>query len=185
MVKKEYLLELYKEMNDSIQESSVREWEIMKFYTTIFLAFLTATITLITYSKLQTGSYPIYFICILPIFMFIISCIGLRNFTRECHRLWERVASLAKIEGALGFRKRRPQVRPVFKDDKYYLPNSHINIDIKIKGKKTTENFVKQLLKLNSPLRREYGTSYSNHATLFWSYIIISVILVILALVGI
>jgi len=172
-------------MNESIKESSKREWETMKFYTTIFLAFLTATITLITYSKLQSGSYPRYFICTLPIFMIIFSWIGKRNFRRECRRLWERVASVAKIEGDLGFRSLRPQNRPVFKDDEYYIPKAHIDIDNEIIGEKTTENFTNQLLKINSKLAREDGTSFSNHIILFWLYFFISFFLLIFTLVGI
>jgi hypothetical protein len=178
-------LELYKEMHNTIRETSKREWETVKFYTTIFLALLAATATLIVYSKSISSIIPKIFILILPSYMLIISIIGLRNYKRECRRIWERMASIAKIEEKLSFRIPRDKNCEVFKDDKFYIPKDHIEIDKKINGEKTTENFVNQLLKWRSPLARPSGSSYSNHLLLFVSYMGISIFLIILLIISI
>ena len=100
----------------------------------------------------------------------------LSNFRRECARLFERIATIAKIEEKLEFHKERTEECEVFKDDRYYLPLPFIKIDDKLeKGKKTTKNFVEEMLKFKSLTHRKYGTSFSWFMLVFIIFMLISV----------
>ena len=113
----------------------------------------------------------------LPIFMFFIAFIGLKNFKREYARLFERVATLMKIEEKIGFHDKRINRRQnsVLHCDEYYLSKSFIDI-----GKKydNTKEFVDELIK--NPPEVRYGNTYKIFRILFIVYMGLSIFLVII-----
>ena len=171
----ERLMKLYKEMNADRKDFSDREWETVKFITSLFGIFLAATITIITY--LYPNYEILWIFSFLPIFMFGISYYGLRNFKRECARLFERIATLMKIEEQIGFHKERVEYknRKVLKCDDYYLPTEFVNSGKKYK---CTEEFVRKMIE--DPPKHRYGNSYVMFRRLFILYMIISAVLVFL-----
>jgi hypothetical protein len=174
MVSDDYLLKLFEEYDEDRRDFSDREWETIKFFTTVFAALLTATIAII---KLLFQNYEgLWMFIPLPFFMFVISYIGLRNFKRECARLFERVATLMKIEEKIGFHdKRNNRRRLVLKCDEYYLSKSFIEI-----GKKydNTKEFVDEMIK--NPPEGRYGNTYKIFKILFIAYMGISIFMIII-----
>jgi len=91
MQRNEYLLELYQDVQNKSLDYVSRIWETVKFFTTIFIALTTITISLLTSLFKELG---IYVVCLsfLPFLAYITTRIGLDNFMRECARLFEQIA---------------------------------------------------------------------------------------------
>lgn len=173
MVEKEDLVKLYKEINIDIRDFSDREWETVKFFTTIFTALLAAYITITAYLISSALIERIWMISIIiPPFMIIISVMGWRNFKRECARLFERIATKAKIEEKIGFHHVRDKNRIILKCDEYYLPKSFVKGFDKFDK---TKEFVDDMLKRSSVDR--HGNSYSIFKWIFILYVLMSVLI--------
>ena len=166
----EKIIQLYKEMNEDRKDFSNREWETVKYITTIFAVLLTANITIITY--FFPNYQGLWMFSFLPIFMFIISYYGLQNYRREYARLFERVATLMKIEEKIGFHKKRgnQNTRKVLKCDDYYLSKDFVECG---RNFDNTKEFVHEMIE-NPPVGR-YGNSYVLFRRMFILYMLISI----------
>ena len=171
------LLDLYKEMNADRRDFSDREWQTVKFITTLFGILLAATVTIITY--LRNDQQILWLFSFLPIYMFIISYYGLDNYRREYARLFERVASLMKIEEKVGFHIERDnkKLRKVLKCDDYYLSKDFVEYG---RNFDNTKEFVREMIE--NPPKGRYGNSYVIFRRMFILYMSISILLLIVML---
>jgi len=130
------IIELYKLNNDMVKFFSERGWETIKYFTTIFLALLTASSTLLGYFILNNELNKFIFLLLFfPISMNFLASKGHENFRREYDRLLERVAIVIKSEELLGFHRKREEIKKElkiedelkkFSDDKYLLSDDFI-----------------------------------------------------------
>ncbi len=172
MVTNSNLLKLFEEYEKDRRDFSNREWETIKFTTTVFGVFLTATITIIIY--LYPTHDILWMFVVLPIFMLAVTFVGYIDYKREYSRLFERVATLIKIEEKVGFHDERDTNRKVLLKDNFYLSDDFIDI-----GKKydTTKDFIKGVIKDES--KKRGGNSLRNMRIMFSLYALISIILIL------
>ena len=176
MIDDNCFMKLFEEYEKDRRDFSNREWETIKFFTTIFAVLLTATITIIR--LLFPNFQGLYMFVFLPIFMLIISYIGLQNFKREYARSFERIATLMKIEEKVGFHdKRDKKQKLILKCDEYYLSKDFVEAGSKYDN---TKEFVDEMI-MNPP-RGRYGNTFKIFRKLFIAYIFISIIMLALML---
>ena len=173
MDEEKYIM-LYKEMGKNRRDYVDRAWETIKFFTTIYTAILSVTVTLIIYFKPQFTSWPVtILITFLPISAIAITGIGWHNFRREYARTGEIIATLKKLEKLLNFHEEIEESKRYFKNDKYILPEAYVEAC----PINSTEGFVDYLIRGGN---RRYGNFYRTFRWLFVVYIIISIAIIIL-----
>lgn len=122
----EQLRELYKQLASDRRAADVREWETVKFYTTVYSALISITVG-ITVAIVQNHEFefttPLRAIVVtLPLVACSIVVLGLLNLWREDKYLFSLIAMMRKIEGYFGLLDEVPEEKRVFKKDKLLHP---------------------------------------------------------------
>jgi hypothetical protein len=120
----EILLQLYKEFNTSRIDYNTIKWRTVRFFTSLNIALLTATISILAFKNGGTGinNYPNYLLLLLPFSVIGISVLGIINLERESKLLWENEASMFKIEKYLGFHDYQiPEAKRWLKNDSCFV----------------------------------------------------------------
>jgi len=162
--KKEALVESYRHAEARRTDLVDRVWETAKFFTTIFSALLTATITLTTL-RLPAVKFAVVF---LPVLMLGAIIIGLLNLRREYKRFLEAIVWLKKIEKYLGLYDEVNEDKRYFKEEKHLFPERFIEPNFKCS---------KQFINDGMSLRKHKDTIHFHFTCLFLFYILISFLL--------
>ena len=171
---------MFKEIKKDKRDFSDRQWETIKFFTYIFIALLTAYITLITLIGLE-NSNKILILSFIPVTMIIFSFLGWLNFRRESARLFETIATIKKIEKKLNFLNKRDNKKDenqeddlkVLEDDKYYLSDRMVNLNPEINN---TKKFIKEMME-KGIWTSDFGNVYSCFKWIFTAYVVLAFLL--------
>ncbi len=184
-----HYLDLFKEMGKNRRDYNDRLWATVKFITTIFIALVSVSLSLVSFLYINTNNdykiivnsafNPLFLIPLMLISIALfVSCLGWGNFKRENDRLYEILAILNKIENKLGFHKKINNKKTNFPDDKYIIPDAWVEIKKGIKKDiRTTKDFRDAMFDRST--MRERGRFYFTFRWLFFVYIVISIILIL------
>lgn len=171
----EQLRELYKQLASDRRAADVREWETVKFYTTVYSALISITVG-IAVAIVQNHEFeftaPLRIIVVaLPLVACSIVILGLLNLWREDKYLFSLIAMMRKIEGYFGLLDEVPEEKRVFKKDKLLHPQMF--------WKEEYKNFTSQNQYVKA--RTKFGLEFFwISACLFLIFIIVGLILAIL-----
>lgn len=171
----EKLMELYGNFESNAKFVVDRIWESVKFFTTITSALLTISIGIYGSEKIQNSlnidpNLKSLVFAAIPCIVIMISYIGIMNLKREYKRFLEWIVVIQKTEETLGLHKEFQT--KIFSQDKYLLPDHFVNIRYN-----QSEAFIENGLKKKDSL-------YYNFKMLHIAFIVISIIISILILVG-
>jgi len=129
------LIELHRHFSQRHIVWGERGWETIKINVTINSTLLVATIGIMgVLYKNPPHNYPPKFSymlllsspIIIPILLLWINEITLKNFKRECRRMYRNITILMKIEEKMGLYDERPESRILLKCDKYFIPSEFV-----------------------------------------------------------
>lgn len=154
----DHIVDLFKEIHTRERHIVDRMWESVKFFSTLHLALIGATVTLMA-TFYGTGKLMPWFLVFLPITSIAVLALGFFDFRRERKADLEHIAILRKIEMHLGLHGKLDDKDRYFSNDKFLLPDDWVDLD---KDKiKSTGDFVENHMRGCRQLRtvkRTYGS---------------------------
>jgi len=129
-------IEFYKKAHDDKIFFAEKAWESIKFHILLASSLISITVgaliamhTSRDFLQLYNHTRAIFtlFLIILPFTMVLILQIGLKNFKRECKRMYEQSAILMKLERRFGFDQKRTEEekKEVFFEEDTYNPRRY------------------------------------------------------------
>jgi hypothetical protein len=129
--KDKFWIEFYKKVHDDKKFFAEKGWESIKFHILLASSLISITVgaliavhTSDVFLGLYNYTRAIFtgFLIILPITMFLVLRIGLKNFKRECKRMYEQASILMKLEERFDFSGERTEKKKEFLKEKMYNP---------------------------------------------------------------
>lgn len=180
---KDELINFYHEFNTNRIDYNTRKWETVKFFSSLHIALITATVAISTiiYKNGSINPDPKPLLYFLPISAIIVLCLGWRNLKHESELLFEQEASMFKIEKYLGLHNNEiPEYKRWLPGDPYLIPQKHRDIfqgakSLEKKDLKsiTTKDWVKARL-------QEHGFLKSRMKGVFLVEIFIAILLIVI-----
>jgi len=166
-LKPEQLLQFREQLELMREDYNEREWETLKFFTTMFSGLVSLTVLVEYIPEITKGTTVIKTgLLAVPVLALCTSLIGFANFRREYYRLMETVSMIMRIDKKLGFYARD------------YFP-TRWKTDYE-EFEKSEEEWLKNKMKIKlTSFMRGKASFMTVASTLFIAYIAISFLLLV------